>query len=268
MKLKIVNKKNENTGSIGLPVQFDELVRPDLIKRAVLVIAANSRQPYGSNPKAGMRASAELSRRRHQYRGAYGFGISRVPRKIMSRRGTRMNWVGAVAPGTVGGRKAHPPKAEKVWGQKINIKERRKAIRSALAAAVNKSFIEKRGHKIPESFPVVIDDEFELISKTRDIMSALNIIGLKDELKRCSEKKVRAGKGTARGRKYKRKIGPLIVVSKKCPLLKSACNIPGVDIIDVKDINAALLAPGTAPGRITLFTKSSIEKMEKEEMFK
>ena len=84
-----------------------------LIKRAVLTLQNNKRQRYGANPEAGKKVSAALSKRRRKYRGSYGHGISRVPRKILSRRGTSMNWQGAFAPGTVGGRRAHPPKAEK-----------------------------------------------------------------------------------------------------------------------------------------------------------
>ena len=49
-----------------------------------------------------------------------------------------MNWVGAFAPGTVGGRRAHPPKSEKIWSKKINKKENAKAIRSAISATLLK----------------------------------------------------------------------------------------------------------------------------------
>jgi len=113
MKLQILSISKEEIGKQELPVQFEEEVRPDLIKRAVISIHGNARQAYGSDPMAGKRSSAKLSRRRHVYKTSYGIGISRVPRKIMSSRGTRMNWVGAFAPGTVGGRKAHPTKAGK-----------------------------------------------------------------------------------------------------------------------------------------------------------
>ena len=119
-----------------LPEQFSELIRPDLIERAVFAIQSHKKQPYGASPEAGKRHSARISRRRHKYKTSYGHGISRVPRKIMSHRGERFNWVGALAPGTVGGRRAHPPKAEKIVDQKINKKERKKAIRSALAATL------------------------------------------------------------------------------------------------------------------------------------
>ena len=42
----------------------------------------------------------------------------------MSRSGTRLNFTGAFAPGTVGGRRAHPPKAEKNWQEKVNKKDK------------------------------------------------------------------------------------------------------------------------------------------------
>src|SRR3989338_3183716 len=134
MKVKIIDINNKDIGERELPIQFSEDIRPDLIHRAVVTIQKNKRHPYGASPEAGKRHSAKLSRRRRDYKGSYGHGISRVPRKIMSRRGTRMNWVGAIAPGTVGGRQAQPPKAEKIWVKKNNKAENRKAIRSAIAA--------------------------------------------------------------------------------------------------------------------------------------
>ena len=164
MKLKILSTQNAEKGSIDLPPQFLEVPRQDLVKRAVLTIQSNSRQKYGTNPDAGKRHSTRISKRRRDYRGCYGHGISRVPRKITSRRGTRMNWVGAEAPGTVGGRRAHPPKAEKNWKKKINDKERRKAIRSALSAVMLKDLVIKRGHKLPETYPFILDNEFESLT--------------------------------------------------------------------------------------------------------
>ena len=93
------------------------------------------------------------------------------------------------------------------------------------------------------------------------------ILGLTAELERSSKKNVRAGRGKMRGRKYQRAKGPLIVVSDKCDLLKSARNISGVDIVSVKSVNSELLAPGTVPGRLTLFTAASIDRLEKEKLF-
>ena len=267
MKLPVLNKTKTEVSKRDLPVQFSEEIREDIIKRAVVKIEANSRQPYGSDPWAGMRASAELSRRRRAYRGSYGIGISRVPRKILSRRGTRMNWVGAVAPGTVGGRRAHPPKAEKNWTQKLNKKENRKAIRSALSACIVKEIVQRRGHYVPENYPFIISSDFEAIDKTKDALESLKKLGFGEELERAKQKKVRAGKGTMRGRKYKKRKGPLVVVSGDCKLLQAAKNIPGIDVEMVDRINAKLLAPGAKPGRATLFTEGAIERLEKEALF-
>src|SRR3989344_1611747 len=161
MDLDVVDTASGKKGSVKLPLQFEEQVRPDLIRKAYQYYASHKRQPWGADPEAGKRSSATVSRRRRQYRGAYGIGISRVPRKILSRRGRRMNWVGAFAPNTVGGRRSHPAKADKIWTKKINKKERRKAIRSAISATVLKDLVAKRGHVVPDNYPFVLDKNFE-----------------------------------------------------------------------------------------------------------
>ena len=266
-EVKVLDLENKEKGKIKLPKQFEEGVRPDLIKRAVLAIRSHKRQSYGASPEAGKRASVKVSKRRRNYRGCYGLGISRTPRKIFSRRGTRMNWQGAFAPGTVGGRQAHPPKAERIWWQKINKKERKKAVRSAIAATMNKELVEKRGHKVMNNYPFLIDSSIENLDKTKKVVDALIKLGLKEELERSEKKKIRAGVGKSRGRKYVKRKGPLIVVSKDCMLLKSGNNIPGIDVCEVKNINAELLAPGAVPGRLTLWSKGAIEVLEKEKLF-
>jgi len=267
MELKVFDIKNQQLGTIQLPAQFEEQIRPDLIHRAVNVIRANSRQRYGAKPDAGLRPSADVSRRRRKYRGSYGIGISRVQRKIVSRKGTRMNWIAAVMPGVVSGRRAHPPKAEKIWTQKINKKEKRKAIRSAIAATLLKELVKKRGHNPPENYPFAVDTQFEQLSKTKEVKSALVNLGLKDELQRAKIKKIRAGKGKARSRPYKKRKGPLLVVSGKCPLLNGGKNIPGVDIITVTNINAKLLAPGGDPARLTIFTQKAIKTLNDKQLY-
>ncbi len=268
MKLDILGIEKNKTGEISMPEQFEEELRLDLVQRAVLAVQSHKRQPYAASDEAGKRSSAKLSRRRRDYKGSYGFGISRVPRKIMSRRGTRMNWVGAFAPGTVGGRKAHPPKTEKIWWKKINEKERLKAIRSAISATISKEAVAERGHIIPSNYPFVLDDKFESLDKTSKIMEAFLKLGMGQEMSRARGKSVRAGKGKSRGRKYKTKTGPLIVVSKTDKLAKAAVNIPGIDVVNVKNLNVELLAPGAKPGRLTLWTSSAINILEKEKLFR
>jgi large subunit ribosomal protein L4e len=267
MKLKIMNGTSE-AGSIDLPRQFQEDVREDLISRSVLAIQAANRQPYGGYGNAGMRHSTKLSRRRRDYRGAYGMGVSRVPRKITSRRGRRMNYVGALAPGTVGGRRAHPPKPYADWEQKVNATENRKAIRSALAATVQRDTITKRGHLVPQAFPFIIDDSLELLTKTKELEDLLVKLGFAAELERAGVRRIRAGKGKMRGRKYKSPTSILFVVGKDAtPLVKAASNLPGSDVVAVHRVNAELLAPGCHPGRLTLYTKSAVERLASEGLF-
>ena len=73
--------------------------------------------------------------------------------------------------------------------------------------------------------------------------------------------------GKLRGRKYKTKKGFLIVVSKESKVIKAADNIPGVDVINVKNLNVENLGGGV-PGRLTLWTASSLEVLEKEKLFR
>ncbi len=266
MKVEILNLEGEKSKDIDLPTQFDEELRLDLIKKAVLVIQARNRQPYGASERAGKDYSAKLSRRRKNYKTPYGRGVSRIPRKTVWRRGTQFGWEGALAPGTTGGRKAHPPKATKIWNKKINIKERKKAIRSAIASTINKDLVVKRGHLI-DAVPLILENKLEGLSKTKEILSVMKKVGLDKELERVKIKKVRAGKGKNRGRKYKTKVGPLIVVSENCKLEKSAINIQGVDVIKVNNLNAEVLSPGTYPGRLVIWSEKSIEKLGKENLF-
>jgi large subunit ribosomal protein L4e len=266
MKTKIYTIDGQAAGEIDLPSQFDEEIRPDLIKRAVLSVLSNNAQRKGNFLEAGKRSSAYVSKRRRKYRGIYGRGASRSPRKVMSRSGTQFNFVGAFTPFSRGGRRAHPTKAEKNPELKVNKKERQKAIRSAIAATGHIEMIKARGH-ISEIAPIIVEDKAESLKKTKDIQKMLISFKLEKELERSQEKSIRAGRGKSRDRPYKKKKGLLIVVSKKCEMHQAAKNIPGVDIVCVNDLNANLLAPGTLPGRLTIYTKSAIELMKKEGLF-
>jgi len=92
-------------------------------------------------------------------------------------------------------------------------------------------------------------------------------LGLTDELERAEKKKIRAGKGKSRGRPYKKRKGPLFVVSGDCPLLKGAKNIPGIDVVEIKKLNAKLLAPGGDPARLTIFTQKALKILGEKGLF-
>lgn len=266
MKANFFDASGKKVKQVPLPSQFEEEIRPDLISRAVHAIQANTRQSYGALARAGKRQTARISRRRRDYKASYGKGISRSPRKTMWHRGSQFGWVGAVAPNTVSGRRAHPPKPGKIWDLKINIKERKKAIRSALAATLDAELVKQRGHQFTD-LPTVVDSKIESFSKTSSVIDLFNKLGLENEVARLQIKKVRSGQGKNRGRKYRRKVGPLIVVSGDCALSKAAVNIPGVEVTSVKKLNAHLLAPGTQIGRLTIYSEKALDIMKNENLF-
>ena len=57
------------------------------------------------------------------------------------------------------------------------------------------------------------------------------------------------------------------VLSKDWKLIDASKNMPGIDVVNVKNLNVEALAPGTKPGRITLWTDKAIDVMEKEKIF-
>ena len=225
MKVNVYSINGEVKEDIELPAIFDEVYRPDLIKRA---------QPWGNDPMAGKRTSAKG--------WGSGRGTARVPR---IKNGSKAAFV----PMAIGGRQAHPTRAEKNHHEKINIKERRFAIRSAVAATVNKELVEDRGHKVEdlEQVPIIVEDDIEEVKTTKQTREIFQKLGVYDDIIRAKEgKRIRAGRGKTRGRKYKKVKGPLHA---------------GVDVVVAENLNAELLAPGTHPGRLTIYTKSAVEKL-------
>jgi len=230
---------------IDLPKIFETPYRPDIIKKSFEVIHSNQRQPYGSDPLAGTRhAVASVGK---------GRGMSRVPRLTQGQ-------AAALAPNVVSGRRAHPPKVERNWKEKMNKKENKLARNSALAATADKDIVIKRGHRFDEkiTLPVVVDDGFEKIKKTKEVTDVLEKIGVySDILRSANGKHIRAGKGKMRGRKY-RIPKSLLIVSTQEAIGKGSKNLSGVDIAHPQHLNIEHLAPGGIAGRLTVFTKSAL----------
>jgi large subunit ribosomal protein L4e len=251
MKANVIDLSGSRTGEIDLPPVFEEEYRPDLIKRAVLSAQANRLQPYGPHFYAGMNTSARS--------WGPGHGVSRVPRVINGRKA-------AGVPMAVGGRRSHAPQPEADKSEKINVKERRKAIRSAIAATAVPDLARARGHLFSVDLPVVATSEIESVTKTSDVRKFLVAAGLWEDVERAKDgKTIRAGKGKMRGRKYKNRKSLLIVAASDQGLGKASRNLPGVDFITVDRLNAELLAPGTHAGRLTLWTESSLKWLGQKE---
>lgn len=253
-KIKVYSLEGEAIDEIELPEIFMEEFRPDLIKRAVISSQTARIQPWGTDPMAGKRTTAQSF-------GA-GRGVAMVPRVKGSRHPAGSK--AAFVPQAVGGRRAHPPRVQRIIHEKINKKERRMAIRSAVAATANQHLVEERGHRIENipQIPFVVDDEISKVKKTRDTREIFKKLGIMDDVIRAkSGRKIRAGRGKTRGRKYKVPKGPLLVVGEDKGISLGARNHAGVDVIVVENLSTELLAPGTHPGRLTIYTRSAIEKL-------
>src|SRR3989442_7083137 len=239
------------TKTIDLPTVFRSDIRLDLIRRAVTAFQANRRQAYGPGIGAGMRHSVRWSGKGH--------GVSRVPRL----RGTM---TGAQAPGTVGGRRAHPPRPDRVWAKKVNERERRLARNAALAALKDPRMVASRGHRFPEdiTLPVVIEDGIETLTPdsgaTREGLKILDQLGLMPDVERAKDgRHIRAGRGKMRGRRYRQPRSVLVVVKEARTVRRLLGNLPGVEVISPAALNAEVLAPGGDPGRLTVFSEGALE---------
>jgi len=250
--VKVFDLNGKPVEKLKLPPIFETPIRPDVIKRAVLAVQSKRFQPQGRDPMAGKRTTAES-------RGV-GLAMARIPR-IKGPAGT-----GAFAPGTVGGRLAHPPTPEKKIVKRIPKKEKRLALFSAIAATASREMVVSRGHSVEgvPQIPMVAVDDLEGLKRTNEVEETLIKLGVLSDLYRVRESvKVRAGKGKSRGRKIKQAVGPLIVVAEDKGIGEAARNIPGLEVIPVKSLNPEVLAPGTHPGRLTIWTKSAIETLDK-----
>jgi len=254
MKATLFDSQGKKKSEIQLPKLFSQRVRPDVVSKYFEV--EKFIQPYASNVDAGKRQSASgtISHKRHDWKGHYGRGISRVPRKTMWRRGTRFFWIAANAPGTRQGRRAHPPKGigkEK----KLNKKEIQLAFNSAFAATAQSDFIISRYATLDkiENMPAVIES---LPEKTKSLTSIIkNIFGKHSNIA-FKKKSVRAGKGKLRGRKYKSNAGALILIASD-----EKTKFKTHDIKSVSDVSISDLYP---LGRLTIYTKKAMEELSRE----
>ncbi len=249
-KASVLDLNGNKVKEIELPPIFSYPVRKDLIRRAFHAEFTASLQPKGRDPMAGKRTTA--------YSFGINLGLARVPR-------IRTSGEAALAPNTVGGRAAFPPTVMERIVERINEKEKRLAVISALAATSDKYFVSLRGHRVQiDSLPIVVSDELANLQKAKDVIGILEKLGIAQELERVRKGiRIRAGKGKMRGRRYKVPVGPLIVSHDVKKLLSAARNIPGVDVVDPTLVSVIHLAPGGHPGRLTIFTESSISLLNK-----
>lgn len=245
MKAEVKSLEGSSLREIELPDAFLTPYRPDVIKRAVLAQQSRRYQPHGTDPFAGMRTSATG--------WGSGRGAAKIPRIKNGSRAARV-------PNARGGRACHPPMAAKNLVEKINKKEKVLAIRSAIAATANPEIVRGRGHLFEQDVVSIVEDTFETLGRTSDVISVLEALGVMNDVTRSKLSRNRKpGRATLRGRGHKQRKSILIVTS-DTPL-RAASNLPGVDAVTVRELSAELLAPGTHAGRLTLWTESAIKRL-------
>jgi len=240
----IIDEQGKTSGNLPLPSVFNTPLRLDVISKAVLAEQSHSFQRQGRNPMAGKRTTAEGF--------GVGRGISRVPR--IGGHGP-LSGQAAFAPGTKGGRLAFPPVSTANPRKRINRKERLLALRSALAASASRMIVKGRGHRFEEeiTFPLVVSDSIEKVTKTSEARKFLVNLGLWNDIERVVES-METKKGHPR-----HKVGPLIVVGEYQGAHRAFRNFSGVDVVRAQDLSVEDLAPGTHPGRLTVWSESAFK---------
>lgn len=258
--VSVFNHKDEKTktADVRMPPVFSTPLRSDIVQFVHDNLSRNTRQAHGVDPRAGMKHSAE----------SWGTGraVARIPR--IGGSGTHRSGQGAFGNMCRKGRMAFGLKTWRRWHRKVNLRQRRHALASAIAATAVTSLVMARGHrvnKVPQ-LPLVLDDEFSKVQKTKEAIAVLKRFGAFEDVERVVKAKTfRAGKSKARGKKYKHRRGPLIIVNEKSEsLYRATRNIPGVTVLNVHRLNIRHLAPGGQFGRFCIYTKGAFEELARQ----
>lgn len=252
MKTTLYDQSGKKVKEMDLPAVFNQAIREDIVAKSAESLKMLERTPYGPNPEAGKRhsASGTISHKRHEWKGHYGKGIARLPRKTMWRRGTQFYWVGAEVTNTRGGRASSPPKAVFAF-RKINKKEQDLALRIAISSSFNADQVKKHYSSLTHSAVSAVVES--LPAKSKLFFAQLKAIFGNAFPLLLQQKEVRAGKGKRRGRQYKSSAGLLLVIGNK-----EKHSFAGVEVVQAKELNILNLYP---LGRLTLFTQEAMKEL-------
>jgi len=245
------------SGSLPLPSVLTAPVRRDLVATVHALLAKNGRQAYAVSKHAGEQTSA--------ISWGTGRAVARIPR--VGGGGTHRSGQGAFGNMCRKGRMFAPTKIWRRWHRHVNVRQRRYAIVSALAASAVPALVMARGHrveKLPE-IPLVVSG-LASVGKTADAVTALEKLGAAADVTRVENSKaVRAGKGKGRNRRYVSRRGPLLVTATAdaAEVSRAFRNLAGVDVANVDRLSLLQLAPGGHLGRFVIWTEAAFKKLEK-----
>lgn len=235
-----------------LPGVFLAPLRRDVVQFVHSNIAKNRRQAYAVAYSAGEQTSAM----------SWGTGraVSRIPR--VGGGGTGRSGQGAFGNMCRKGRMFAPTKIYRRWHRKVNVNQRRFAIASALAATAIPALVQARGHKIDKvpEVPLVVSG-LESITKTKQAVAALQALGAGADIDRVvNSKRLRAGRGKMRNRRFTMRRGPLVIYTEDSTQ-RAFRNIPGVDTVHIDRLNLLQLAPGGHMGRFCIWSDKAFTRL-------
>jgi len=256
-QISVYSASGEATGNnVKTPAVFRAPIRNDLVNFVHTQLRKNARQAHGVKKTAGEETSAE----------SWGTGraVARIPRV----RGGGSHRSGQAAFGNMcrGGRMFAPLKTWRKWHKRCNVNQRRYAMTAAIAATGVPALVMAKGHKVDNvsEIPLVLENSVQDVKKTKQAVEILKKVGAWDDIKRVyATRRQRAGKGTMRNRKHVQKLGPAIVYAQDNGIVKAFRNIPGVDLINVEQLNILRLAPGGHVGRFLIFTEEAFQSLDK-----
>ncbi|EJW03534.1 hypothetical protein EDEG_02118 [Edhazardia aedis USNM 41457] len=242
-----------STTTLAMPKTLCTPVIKSIVEETFRIVDMDKRQPYAVSKEAGMQHSAE----------SWGTGraLARVPRVKGS--GTRRAGEAAFANFCRKGRMAHPTKVTRRWQRKVNLSQKLHACCVGLSATVNPNFVQSRGHLVENvsSLPIVFEDNLHNLVKTRSAVDLLTKIGLQDEVERVKESKhIRPGKGKWRNRRYRQRRGILIIHNDNDIL--GFRNVPGVEFMNINNLDLLKICPGGHLGRLCIWTESAFKNID------
>ena len=253
--VSVFSLSGDKSGSTPLPAVMTAPLRPDIVQFVHTNMSKNNRQAYAVSIKAGKQVSAS----------SWGTGraVARIPR--VGGGGTSRSGQGAFGNMCRGGRMFAPTKTWRKWHRKINTTQKRYAVASALAATAVPALVMARGHKVDEvpEIPLVLENGLESTKKTSVAKDILSKVGALDDVeKAAASKKIRAGKGKMRNRRYTLRRGPLVIYSENDGVEQAFRNLPGVELCCVTRLNLLQLAPGGHMGRFCVWSQAALEALD------
>jgi large subunit ribosomal protein L4e len=253
--VSVFSLSGDKSGETTLPAVMTAPLRPDVVQFVHTNMNKNKRQAYAVAIRAGKQVVAS----------SWGTGraVARIPR--VGGGGTSRSGQGAFGNMCRGGRMFAPTKTWRKWHKKININQKRYAVASALAASAIPALVMARGHKIDEvpEVPLVLDTGVESTKKTSVAKDILNAVGALDDVDKAGDsKKIRAGKGKMRNRRYTMRRGPLVIYAANDGIEQAFRNLPGVELCCVDRLNLLQLAPGGHMGRFCVWSQAALDKLD------